>query len=165
MAIFKIKNDAYAEIEQRFFCIHKKREVRHRIIKDGRSTYVTQCIHCGNTSTPIKKDQIKQDIEDLPEYDDRLEQQWRKLKSLAYDAIRKAIKPQLQAEYQAYLKSSEWGNLRRKVFERCHGTCELCESTSAEQAHHLTYERIGQEKLSDLIGVCIPCHNLIHGRE
>lgn len=163
MAEFDVKKRAYANIEARFACPHVNREIRYRIIKDGRPTYVSQCVRCGNTSTPIKAAVAKRQASAIPEYDYDLEQKWRAAKSLAYDAVRKTIKPQLKAEYEAYLRSSEWKALREQVFRRCSEVCELCEEAAAEEVHHLTYERIGHEELSDLMGVCKPCHELIHG--
>lgn len=163
MVGFSVKKRAYAEIEARFACPHVAREVRHRIIKDGRPAYVSQCIRCGHTSNPIKASVAEQGGRDIPEYDYHIEQRWRAAKSLAYDAVRKAIKPQLKAEYEAYLRTPEWRAVRGLVFERCGGVCEICEESPAEEAHHLTYERIGREELSDLMGVCKPCHTLIHG--
>ena len=53
--------------------------------------------------------------------------------------------------------------LRATVLRRYDGVCEICEEVAAEEVHHLTYERIGREDLSDLMGVCKPCHELIHG--
>ncbi len=163
MAAFSVKQRAYAEIEARFACPHVTEEIRHRIIKDGRPTYVRQCVRCGHTSTPIKASVVTQGGGDIPEYDYHLEERWRTAKSLAYEAVRKAIKPQLKAEYEAYLRSQEWMAIRASVFERCGGVCEICKEAPAEEAHHLTYERIGRENLSDLMGVCKPCHELIHG--
>ena len=93
MAEFDVKKAAYAEIEARFACPHINRETRHRIIKDGRETYVSQCVRCGNTSTPIKASVARRQARAIPEYDYDLEQKWRAAKSLAYDAARKAIKP------------------------------------------------------------------------
>lgn len=163
MADFNIKKRAYADIEARFTCPHMEREVRHRINRDDRPVYVSQCIKCGHTSYPMKEAEAKRSGKPIPEYDYELQNRWRGAKSLAYDATRKAIKPQLKAEYEAYLKTEEWNSLRVKVFENCKGVCEVCENSPAEQVHHLTYERIGNEELDDLMGVCRPCHELIHG--
>jgi hypothetical protein len=163
MVAFEAKKRAYAEIEARFFCTHEVREVRHRVIADGRSSFVSQCVRCGNTSSPIKAHIAKQSGGNIPEYDYRLETRWRAAKDLAYKEVREAIRPELKAEYEAYLRSPEWHQLRAAVFERCGGICEVCEDAAAKQAHHFTYERIGHEELADLLGVCKPCHELIHG--
>ena len=67
-------------------------------------------------------------------------------------------------EYQAYLRSDEWKRLRTRVRRRARGRCERCHVNQRTDVHHLTYERVGREELSDLIGVCGDCHNALHGR-
>jgi hypothetical protein len=69
------------------------------------------------------------------------------------------------SEYHAYLESPEWLERRRAVLLRAGDRCELCRFRQATQVHHLTYERIGDEWLSDLIAVCRDCHELEHDEE
>ena len=165
MASFEAKKKAYAEIEARFACAHENREIRHRIIKDNRPTYVSQCVRCGHTSTPVKAAEVKRLGIEIPEYDYRRQEHWHRAKSLAYEIARNRLKTEMEAEYSTYRKSPAWEALREKVFERCDNKCELCEKSQATEVHHLTYERIGKEELSDLLGVCRPCHELIHGKK
>jgi 5-methylcytosine-specific restriction endonuclease McrA len=65
--------------------------------------------------------------------------------------------------YNLYLQCDEWQALRERVFERDGGICRHtgC-GRPAEQVHHLTYDRVGYELLSDLVSVCIPCHERTH---
>lgn len=65
-------------------------------------------------------------------------------------------------EYQAYLYSDKWKMKRRKVLNRAKFRCERCKERQASQVHHLTYERIFEERLSDLQAVCVSCHMRIH---
>ncbi len=65
--------------------------------------------------------------------------------------------------YQEYLASREWGLLKVAVRQRSGGTCERCKQAPHEQTHHVTYERIGHELLTDLLGVCRPCHEYLSG--
>jgi hypothetical protein len=65
-------------------------------------------------------------------------------------------------EYGAYLGSSEWLLRRVRIFHRCNRICEMCSSAPATQVHHLTYERVGEELDTDLLGVCGPCHDTMH---
>jgi len=64
--------------------------------------------------------------------------------------------------YQAYLASREWALLKRQVRERSGGKCERC-GADQEATHHLTYERIGEERLEDLQAVCNACHEYLSG--
>lgn len=68
-------------------------------------------------------------------------------------------------DYQTYLKSPSWDRKRRKVLKRDEYRCQLNYShTGKLHVHHKTYERIGKERLSDLITLCESCHRLIHGK-
>jgi 5-methylcytosine-specific restriction endonuclease McrA len=99
-----------------------------------------------------------------PAFDNQLEAKWRAQKHAMYVATYHAIKPSMEAEYRTYLASPEWSAIRAAIFQRAQGTCECCESFPATQVHHLTYERIGHEELSDLMAVCSFCHGVIHGK-
>lgn len=70
-------------------------------------------------------------------------------------------------EYVAYLKSPEWLAKRRLLTRQYGSRCTCCDSipTSGNplDLHHLTYERLGNERLEDLTVVCRKCHDLIHG--
>jgi 5-methylcytosine-specific restriction endonuclease McrA len=65
--------------------------------------------------------------------------------------------------YQQYLQSPEWRELRRQVWRRCSGVCERCGENPMDHVHHLSYERVFQEELDDLQGVCGWCHLCSHG--
>jgi hypothetical protein len=65
--------------------------------------------------------------------------------------------------YLEYLKnSSEWRAKREAVRERCDNICERCHLYRLDQVHHITYERIFNEGLEDLQGLCAPCHKFLH---
>lgn len=74
-------------------------------------------------------------------------------------------------EYTVYLASPVWAGKRRAVLERCGGRCEDCQAhrdigrivSPAVEVHHLTYDRVGNEELSDLIGLCERHHEIRHG--
>src|SRR5688500_14345435 len=69
-------------------------------------------------------------------------------------------------EYLNYLQSSEWKQTCKVVRCRANGACERCGDEYAESynVHHLTYERLYNELLSDLQYLCRPCHEFIHSR-
>jgi hypothetical protein len=64
--------------------------------------------------------------------------------------------------YSEYLKSPEWQQRRKLCLERDNQSCQDC-GLPANEVHHLTYERIGNERLEDLLSLCTPCHALRHG--
>lgn len=77
------------------------------------------------------------------------------------------------ATYQDYLRSEHWQKLRQKFFrkssrlkrlKKLYGylVCELCEQAGVLNVHHVTYKRMGAERLGDLFLICENCHFVIH---
>jgi len=65
----------------------------------------------------------------------------------------------LSKNYLKYIKSTAWFDLRAEVFERDDYECQSCSSNSSNlQCHHLNYNRLFNEDLSDLITTCDTCH-------
>lgn len=69
-----------------------------------------------------------------------------------------------RSERHRYYASREWAILKEQVRERSGGRCERCGNRPYEQTHHLTYERLGNELLEDLQGLCAPCHEYVSGK-
>jgi 5-methylcytosine-specific restriction endonuclease McrA len=79
-------------------------------------------------------------------------------------------------EYENYLETQHWQALRKQKLEKQrgdlgHNCCEKCgerpQVTTREAAlhlHHITYERLGEERFEDVMIVCRPCHDKEHGR-
>src|SRR4051812_46653240 len=59
-------------------------------------------------------------------------------------------------EYANYLDSPEWKAKREAVKRRCNNICERCRKYLVDEVHHLTYERLFNELLEDLQGLCKP---------
>lgn len=64
--------------------------------------------------------------------------------------------------YQRYIKSTAWRRKRCQVLIRCGSICERCGEWPVVNVHHLTYARLGDERLEDLLGVCFNCHKELH---
>jgi len=64
--------------------------------------------------------------------------------------------------YHDYLQSADWAKRRQWVLEFWDHRCALCFSTEKLEVHHRTYQRLGQEKLTDLIVLCDACHEQFH---
>ena len=63
--------------------------------------------------------------------------------------------------YAAYLKTPHWRELRqRKV--AAEKECYICGATSGLEVHHMSYKRVGAERLSDLCLLCGACHEAVH---
>ena len=63
-----------------------------------------------------------------------------------------------------YLLSPEWQKLRTQVFTRDNYTCQSCGSNESLNCHHIVYDRLGKENISDLTTLCTNCHTTLHKR-
>lgn len=70
----------------------------------------------------------------------------------------------LPATYQDYLQSFEWQIKRQQVIDIWGGRCALCNSGGSLEVHHRTYERLGNERLTDLLPLCDDCHKKVSGK-
>jgi cytochrome c len=63
--------------------------------------------------------------------------------------------------YQEYLKSSHWIDFKDKIYSR-RRQCEFCKINYGLNIHHLTYERLGAERTTDVMVLCRNCHYKHH---
>jgi 5-methylcytosine-specific restriction endonuclease McrA len=66
--------------------------------------------------------------------------------------------------YNRYLESNQWKEKAKKVRRRDKYKCRVC-GKPGWVVHHLTYKRVGKERLSDLITLCEHCHKDIHSKD
>lgn len=70
--------------------------------------------------------------------------------------------------YEEYLDSDLWQQFRKKYFrsKKTKKFCLVClgddEFNFSVELHHLTYERLGQERLNDVIPLCREHHEQVH---
>ena len=64
--------------------------------------------------------------------------------------------------YKEYINSIEWDEKRSLRFRMDGFRCYKCGSPMNLQCHHITYERLGNERLSDLVTLCSDCHKRLH---
>ena len=64
----------------------------------------------------------------------------------------------------AYLRSTAWRDLKQQRLAIAGGRCEQseCSNSTNLDLHHVTYQRLGAEDISDLRVVCRKCHSNIH---
>jgi 5-methylcytosine-specific restriction endonuclease McrA len=67
-------------------------------------------------------------------------------------------------EYRSYIASPEWRAKREEMKRRSKRgySCAPCGATDRLDLHHRTYKRLGNERLSDLMWLCRPCHDAVH---
>ena len=67
-------------------------------------------------------------------------------------------------EYQDYLNSDHWKEIRIEALNRAGHRCQLCSSTYNLNVHHNTYKNRGNEDLKDLVVLCRDCHAKFHDK-
>ena len=74
-------------------------------------------------------------------------------------------------QYQQYLKTSAWADLKHQTKERDNYTCQSCKIRFDSpvmpmiEVHHKNYDNVYHELLSDLITLCRECHQLEHHKQ
>jgi primosomal protein N'' len=137
------------ELEEQIEQLEAKLEILYEIENTGKA----QCIKCKKHKPMTRKIDpslfICHDCFDWVK--ERIQKQVQKLKEMPYTD---------------YLKTSHWLNLKKKAIKKAKNKCQKCSKSGVTlHVHHLTYERRGEEKMSDLLVVCKPCHEAIHGRK
>ena len=66
-----------------------------------------------------------------------------------------------QARYAEYMASPEWQTTRLATLERDGHQCQHC-GRAGNEAHHLRYDRLGNERPTDLTTLCEDCHGRAH---
>lgn len=67
--------------------------------------------------------------------------------------------------YDDYIKSKHWQDKKQEYFRFHDRQCIECGSIKAIHLHHMTYEHIGNERLSELIPLCEMCHKATHSAD
>ena len=91
--------------------------------------------------------------------DDELRQKFKALRKQIADCLGHSGR----ISYNAYIGSAAWGAKREAALRRYGQKCNRCGTTDAQfQVHHLTYKRLGKEKMADLEVLCKECHQIEH---
>ena len=64
--------------------------------------------------------------------------------------------------YVEYLRSDQWAAKRRAAMKHHGRKCGVCGSVRSLEVHHLTYKRLGHERMKDLQILCGDCHRIRH---
>lgn len=65
--------------------------------------------------------------------------------------------------YHKYLETEGWKATRLEALALADNKCAKCETALCLHVHHLTYERVGNELMTDLQVLCGTCHAREHG--
>jgi 5-methylcytosine-specific restriction endonuclease McrA len=81
---------------------------------------------------------------------------------------KKEVKQSLEKrrkEYQAYIKSDKWKEIRNFMLAKFNYTCQVCFTKFSRRdlhVHHKHYRNFGNEQIEDLELMCEPCHMKHH---
>ena len=122
---------------------------------------------------PIQRNRgtAEQREEELRQYYAQRQQEpkytWQRAREIPPDDLRN--RPEVVAAYRAmpykeYLLTRWWITIKRAALKRAEYSCAKCNaSNTVLHVHHLTYDRLGTEKDTDLQVLCKKCHNKEHG--
>lgn len=71
-----------------------------------------------------------------------------------------------RVDYQEYIQSAKWKAFAKKCKALAGWRCDKCGLFGSEHmlnAHHLTYARLGNERITDIQVLCKKCHAEAHG--
>ena len=159
-----------AALQEQAHCIHTKAELRERSVKGGATQIVAQCLRCGEAAGPPIKRTAAPKL--LPPWDEKLRKgfdDWRRAElariTQKHVRIQRDGREDFWDKYAEYLQSEAWATKRSKIMTRARGVCEGCGERQATQVHHLTYARVFNEMLFDLVAVCDDCHDRCHTKD
>ena len=64
--------------------------------------------------------------------------------------------------YDDYLSSPAWRRVKARQRKLVIEACGLCGCDGSLDLHHMTYERVGEERPDDLVWLCRNCHSMVH---
>jgi hypothetical protein len=162
----------YEEVKQKLreanACTHADTTTCKRMTQNGSWQILKQCKHCGSRVGNFIAAKHLQGVtrDDLPLWDSALEQNTKEhLASMTVEAWNSEKLRQIEVklvEYDKYLESSEWHEKRLLALKRDEYKCQSCLTRKAVEVHHLTYQRVFNEPLFDLVAVCNQCHRGLH---
>lgn len=81
------------------------------------------------------------------------------------DAVRDQIKVMRALPYDVYLQTPHWKSTRQLALQYAGYRCQLCDAKGHLNVHHRTYDRLAEERVSDLTVLCRSCHAKFHDKE
>jgi len=65
-------------------------------------------------------------------------------------------------EYTKYIRSDAWKAKCKLYWLKNGAWCKACGRTDHLHVHHMTYDHLRREPLTDLVGLCYACHREVH---
>lgn len=73
---------------------------------------------------------------------------------------------EMVGDYEEYIHSPEWRELRVQALKRDKYTCQMCGTGKNVQVHHVNYKNLGTaQELEDVVTLCDDCHSKVHVKD
>lgn len=154
----------FADAFLKWKCPHEHRQFTRFVKRNGVTEIRPQCLRCGGNLGGVKSADLRRQgvvVEALPLLDEELASRWMMRRAQVQAG---GTQPTWWDLYERYLRSPRWKSKRERVLQRDGHRCQNCLSQAATEVHHLSYGRIGDEPLFDLISICWECHVRMHPR-
>jgi hypothetical protein len=144
-------------------CLHELEDLVVLECSNGTRQYKRRCRRCGHKSGAIRFSSLTPSAMSSAKPDEPNRAWWHdwSIRRDKVDQMARSIR-WAPGFYVLYLASPEWAARRLDVLRRARNWCEVCQDRPAEEVHHLSYRRLGNEPLSDLQAICGPCHRAKH---
>lgn len=149
-------------------CEQHNSQLVRRVAANGTNQFTYQCQTCGQIDYsrtgrgPWVAKPATIDIDTLPMWSDDLQAASMEAVRLQAEAQRVERDEAWWAAYHEYMESPAWRAKRRRVLDRDRHLCQGCLQEIASHVHHMTYDRLFDELLCDLVSLCTPCHQKCH---
>jgi len=153
----------WEQVEREFACEHTDTEIRYKLDKLSRRSYLKQCLNCGRATTSALPHSSIPDPSIIREFDELAEAAWYDLRQQRREELTAARRDGFFEDYSVYLNSPEWFRKRATVLKQDNYLCQGCRERTATTVHHLkgSYKYIPHEPLFMLVSLCTKCHDYI----
>jgi hypothetical protein len=150
-------------------CDHSRWFLGRMVNVKGVPMFACQCEVCGSRTPWIAHGNIPPDRREAARpFDDHLAGRWYADHHEWYEEHIRPLRDEFrhlryEVFYPVYIDSPEWAARRLEALRAAGYRCRApgCHRP-AEEVHHTTYERLGDELPGDLLAVCRPCHARLH---
>lgn len=164
----------WERVQNEFACSHPCKRLVRYTKSNGAVCVREQCWQCGDNIKEIPKK--GHDIDQLPEWNEDIRTNWQEMQrerrrelseqqQAIFEQERQQVTAEWWAEYNRYLHSQHWHDMRKKVLQRDGDMCQACLKNKATQVHHLSYAlytQLGKSAAFELVAICYHCHRAIH---
>lgn len=182
--IEELIENGYKPTQEEFDYFYWKTDLKSTIITPGvtrknaemipsPTTVTCVCIDCNNENEVVVNSRSKKAemirnktnvCESCQQIRDNVKDTCAKKRYLLFEERENEIKKLKLMPYREYLKTEHWMKKRLQTLKRYNFRCQMCNRKDKLHVHHRTYERRGEELLTDLICLCDKCHAKFHDK-